>query len=1168
MASTIVASIARAFRVVGTEPVASGDADDAIHHSLALLNLSAAHLLTTLEATLRAELQRTGVNVDDDDDRTLRLLVLIRAVGRIAPAAIDHTEYAIDNLCLPLLLHATKAYTIPAVVYETACECIANLLKSINGRGAAFLEELQSKVVAAIAHTETHAEVKDRLGVQQAAALFIHLQKVSPSYAFQSAVVAASVRLSISRHVHIRAASLRVLGSLLDTPADAAAAHSLSADDRLNLAGEVWRGLATGCVLDDASIRSHCYKTACALQPCLLPAWQACLHRRAEDPALPNAPYGLLLHALREHGADRLNALEVKAAAFICRSALEAHSDVGERVPGGGGGTSHVYPSIGALQLLDQYLELYSALDSFHVYLIEPVWPQSPEWWLGCPSGEGACSPPAWPWLEVLLRKAFDHTNVAVRYWVATTLLQKIGAGGAPLPPASFVVGHLLPLLLHKSATFRVSPATPPHAGGEAWTRQEETGAHDARPASVSPLSQAVGAGVAAYVRGTMEANGVKAVSALVEDLLRGCLAAPKLYACEALLGAIADAVDGPRYLAVLTVDGFRLLRDFLFQATRSYERVALGRVWQCGVRLLLSMGDPMLMGLLPIVSLLKEAPESLRLLGDPPNSEIARWLAQAGTVPSHTVSSTPASAAAATSTDAQHPDSSWGAEQMSRAVVSYLAHDSDASAMTASLEAATYTASDVAAIVDRATTIALASATVEPMARVTSVVEVLCSQLASVHTRAYLHPLQAPRLLILLRAMLSDAGGGLAWTDDARAQEATVRTLSVCVEGCCGYVDLSLSQVELAVGDRGCSPDHLEWMCERATVATATVAAIAASMPRVPAYATFVGQRILPTLARMLSRANGGAARLMASRSLQGVAEALAASSATITAIPPSLRSAAVNAATCSLEEAHDRSNEEQAGADVGVDVGAEAGASAGAGGGQEAYACEVARWAALDSLLLVVESPREPPEATAAASAAHDELGRSQIARLPTLQRLRAFFGECAGDADALRCLLSCASRLVPYWAVAEGGQGELAALYGAALDALREVRNTALQPALCVPAARLLLGDAALSSAAAVERCHAAFDFFTGLGATRPFAARLAAAPLCAWLRASPPLAHRWLTRLHALLLFGEAPPGGSTVISTLDDIDLDASTSPAVRFFWERFPFLPLPFPLGR
>ena len=193
-----------------------------------------------------------------------------------------------------------------------------------------------------------------------------------------------------------------------------------------------------------------------------------------------------------------------------------------------------------------------------------------------------------------------------------------------------------------------------------------------------------------------MEANGVKAVSALVEDLLRGCLAAPKLYACEALLGAIADAVDGPRYLAVLTVDGFRLLSDFLFQATRSYERVALGRVWQCGVRLLLSMGDPILMGLLPIVSLLKEAPESLRLLGDPPNSEIARWLAQAGTVPSH-CSSTPASAAAATSTDAQHPDSSWGAEQMSRAVVSYLAHDSDASAMTASLEAATYTASDVA---------------------------------------------------------------------------------------------------------------------------------------------------------------------------------------------------------------------------------------------------------------------------------------------------------------------------------------------------------------------------------------------------------------------------------------------------------------------------------------
>ena len=112
----------------------------------------------------------------------------------------------------------------------------------------------------------------------------------------------------------------------------------------------------------------------------------------------PHLQSFLNVSALREHGADRLNALEVKAAAFICRSALEAHSDVGERVPGGDGGTSHVYPSIGALQLLDQYLELYSALDSFHVYLIEPVWPQSPEWWLGCPSGEGACSPPAWPW--------------------------------------------------------------------------------------------------------------------------------------------------------------------------------------------------------------------------------------------------------------------------------------------------------------------------------------------------------------------------------------------------------------------------------------------------------------------------------------------------------------------------------------------------------------------------------------------------------------------------------------------------------------------------------------------------------------------------------------------------------------------------------------------------
>ena len=136
----------------------------------------------------------------------------------------------------------------------------------------------------------------------------------------------------------------------------------------------------------------------------------------------------------------------------------------------------HVYPSFAS--------QLYQALDGFELTQISAAWSATPRWWIGapplatpapgthvpsdCPTADcrlGPEPPPSWPWLQLLLEKAFTHTNVSVRVWAATRLLECVAAApddAAALVPFDFVAAQLLTLLLHTGVEVEAMEATQP----------------------------------------------------------------------------------------------------------------------------------------------------------------------------------------------------------------------------------------------------------------------------------------------------------------------------------------------------------------------------------------------------------------------------------------------------------------------------------------------------------------------------------------------------------------------------------------------------------------------------------------------------------------------------------------------------------------------------------
>ena len=79
------------------------------------------------------------------------------------------------------------------------------------------------------------------------------------------------------------------------------------------------------------------------------------------------------------------------------------------------------------------------------------------------------------------------------------------------------------------------------------------------------------------------------------QAVLRACHAAPKPLACEAIVDALAAAggssaaAGASAARGLLTSSGFRALCDLLRQSARSNAPTELGRLWGCGVRLLVA---------------------------------------------------------------------------------------------------------------------------------------------------------------------------------------------------------------------------------------------------------------------------------------------------------------------------------------------------------------------------------------------------------------------------------------------------------------------------------------------------------------------------------------------------------------------------------------------------
>ena len=1203
--ATLASSMAQ---FAGVGALLDGSADELLRAHLALLPQPPEHLLSSLPATLQA-----AASCAADDG--VALLVLVRTVLLLVEGGSnERREHALRHVLLPLLRPASDADILPAPVVEMACEGIVTIVAGDVGLIAELRTTAFSSLDAAAAADgdETagsrHGSGTITMSATAAACLGMHLQRVAPDVHASFTLAIAAARLALSTRHDLRATSLRLLSSAeldLDASSD-----------------EVWAWLARGCAVDTPSVRLHCFTTAAALHERLRGAWRRASLGQAPLPAPPSAsppptastpsvaassaaasahpsgaPQALLLGALRRDGALRSSSPEAKAAAFMVREAI------------GEGAEAAAW---------DEYFQLHGALEAYDVYLIQPAWPAGAAWWLGGDGLDGHTyaggghralpPPPAWPWIEVLLVKAFAHPNITVRYWAASQLLEHIArrggndaiaeaAGGATAdaagdatadasadcvgvcnvtdsssnpsppvasppvasPPMGFMISQLLPLLLQSSAAWRADSGTGDDHGHVHVSPAEATVASAPPTTSVaaSALAAAVRRAWPRYVSQLVAREGVGVAADWTEAVLRACLAAPKQLACEHLLGALAPARSA---VGALGEGGFCALRDLLYQAARSHGRVAQSRLWRAGVRALLSLAEPTALGLLPLVELLRSAPAAESLLPSRPPS-----LAPSPGGPSSSTSPLGEAVVRWLSSPTLADDKwSWLEAQASEAVRGYLEKCTRSAGSPAGPGASgtragasfVPTASDLDDSAHEAATVCAACALLRSTSQaIERVLAPLCTQLVSVHARPYLHPLHAPRRLLLLRALIES---GALQAADAAARKRIVSHVVSCAEGCCGVVELALSAARnFRVADAGSTDEEqIEWLCARAVACVSAAAVCAAALPEVISLTELVSGPLLGGLSAGLAappaaRPHGERLRLMAAQALGGTARALAAYGvATPRLWRPVASALAALLGACASDAAAEADGTPNLEARLG---------SAGETRGDErlAYRVEVARWEALAALMDASDaSNAEASIASRAAAGAPLPLPPALPTCLPPA--MVAALSRCAGDDDALHAILRCAGRLMATWLAvgsADGGAAHeigdtieaVRCLHASMLDGLRLLRGTALRPALCTSAADTLLGLPAVGCPSLQAECFAAYDYLIGLGRARPFAAQLGASRLCLAAAALPGQMLPWGSRLHALLLYGEQPPRAGTAICTSLDDDLPCRLS---------------------
>jgi tRNA G18 (ribose-2'-O)-methylase SpoU len=485
--------------------------------------------------------------------------------------------------------------------------------------------------------------------------------------------------------------------------------------------------------------------------------------------------------------------------------------------------------------------------------------------------------------------------------------------------------------------------------------------------------------------------------------------------------------------------------------------------------------------------------------------------------------------------------------------------------------------ASDLSDSAEEAETLRAACDLCPTAQRVALALGPLCAQLVNVHTRAYLHPLHAPRLLVLLHALID----GAAAADEPAWRAVVINMLSGCAEGCCGVVENALSEARTGRSDSSLvgAPDQTDWLCARVAHCSGALAACTAAVPEVRSIVTFVGEQLLQGLSTELASAAGPQAprvRLMAADALSAVVRAglygaRAPDSAHdgapgIVAVHPLLAKPMQSAREAMLAACA-----EGAGRLTSMD---------GDGNGVDLrlrYRSEVAQWAALAALLdaagdapsvAIVSGRSSPPPPIRvregiATAVAHD-LELVDRRHQTWLASCVAALKQSSGDAEALHTLLRCAGPLirnalrhsvVDDAAVTDGAVSSVSstvssvsstvshirALHRACLESLRLVGSTALQPSLCAAVANALLSVPVLHCTGLQAESFGAFDFLHGLGAARPFAAQLAASRLCDAVLEQPRACLPWASRIHELLLHGDAalPVCSTALLSTLDD-----------------------------
>ena len=914
--------------------------------------------------------------------------------------------------------------------------------------------------------------------------------------------------------------------------------------------------------------RGWSLRTACALHSHLAPVAAASEVRELLYAALVRALPAAQLHV----GTAQA---EVKMCAFLLEKCLEDTTGGRELQRDGWA----------------QFLTAHASLaESYDLHVITPQWPDKQEWWLGESAADvvvpksdaadadaaaaAASDPPAACWQLVLVASALRHANVAVRRWAAEKWMgaatAAIGKENKALPPAArrFVLGPLLSLLLSpdsyrttdgntdddsvvKALTEFVPACVASLAAGAAAAK----GATAARGDTTAADYDAAAAKADPATTTDPYADAAAFVASLVGQLTRTAPAQlPAIHLTRAIRTVGASEPNLARewrecsHGGLLRTAGVLKLGSLLREVRASHAHWSIDAVSSNALLGLIALGAPREIGLIGAAALADAAPSHLLRRAAPP-----------GRAPRRTALAKKLGAWLRNEKGACGADG-WLTSQLRAAAATYLMAAEPAGSLRRLVDfnvggSAEEAEAGAAAMVEalkeaevEATRLGTAAWFVGWDEMVETMVAPLCARLAHVSSHAYLPPLQPPRLLLLLAAVLPHAldepppadaktdgkGDGKGDADDDADADAKddgkkderrqrlVKYLGGCAEevaACVGDCVRSLRALAfLPEKEGGGTSAAAKWSAARTVCVVGAAAAAAAAVPEAGWLGALSGAT-LEQLAELLKHDNA-AVRSCAADALARLGHALPLPLPT--ALPPKAGAAAVPhpewlAAYQSLRNAT----------------------------------------LAVQQLVLAEKSPPTSKDGAAApldgAWAALEPLlrrggavGGGQAAVAPLARALAAAYPQCAeSDAKLLRSLLGC-HRLLFIGAAAdapppkgkddgvwtpESAQGPLllpsadaTTLIKAAAAAVERAPASTLT-AVGAAAVGALLPPAAVKTAELQGECKAAFSVLLRLGGRRPALARLGALQLCAELEATPAAGSGWVESLVECLLFGE-------------------------------------------